>query len=497
MMLFTKILCLGLCFGGRAHELATDQDFQDTALSTTLWRATKYSENDVIDQLLDSSPDAVSARSSDGRGLAWWGFETQNAYVLGAILAYDGDLFPASEDLQGQTPVSVCTENPDCDRDALVEAAERLSVDIRKRKHERARNRETSAKYTLDLRGAFGYFGAFAVWAMASAQARGWFALYHAARMVLSWAVPCELPLPSDVQTFVIFAAGVFLEQRSLLRLRMRATYALQVFASQRYDAFGVAQCMGCVILFAGYILTGSQALFAFSLKLLSVFGESNCLTRNLSLKPNVVQLVMESTLVQELARDRDIVDSTSRVVRRISALMQEHPELQPSVGIENDDFVQNALDKVAGLLHSPFLQCFDQQASVHMARDIVKGMLHGIGEALDDAQVVDLMKQYAQDPEAAIRRQMSQDPIMSLIMGPFMGGSGLFGDMGATGVPRPGSGIFGDVSGASTGHPTTGHRGMCGSSEGHSIPTDGARQRSTQRTFGVEPFHGEGRTLS
>merc|ERR1712176_509322 len=92
--------------------------------------------------LLDSSTSAVASRSSDGRGLAWWAFEFQNAYALGAINAYGGDIESGDEDLQGQTASTMCSENPDCDKDALVKKAKALVDDIKKRKEEREKEKE-------------------------------------------------------------------------------------------------------------------------------------------------------------------------------------------------------------------------------------------------------------------------------------------------------------------------------------------------------------------
>mmetsp|Transcript_98803 Transcript_98803/g.288219 ORF Transcript_98803/g.288219 Transcript_98803/m.288219 type:complete len:162 (+) Transcript_98803:91-576(+) len=147
----TAAFALALC-GIVAMGDDSDVEFQDTPLLTSLWEATSSKNNDAIDRLLDSSADAAKARASDGRGLAWWAFEFQNTYALGAIIAYGGDVLSAEEDLQGQAAFTMCSDNPDCDKDALVEQAKTLSVDIKQRKKEREKERE-DADFDVDGEG--------------------------------------------------------------------------------------------------------------------------------------------------------------------------------------------------------------------------------------------------------------------------------------------------------------------------------------------------------
>merc|ERR1719213_248379 len=99
-------------------------------------------DNDAIDRLFDSSSFAVTSRASDGRGPLFWAWEFQNAYALGAIMAYGGDPLSEDEDLQGSTAVSMCETNPDCNKDDLVEAAKAEIDDIKARKEERERQAE-------------------------------------------------------------------------------------------------------------------------------------------------------------------------------------------------------------------------------------------------------------------------------------------------------------------------------------------------------------------
>merc|ERR1712183_1215337 len=116
-----------------ATHAEDDEDFQDTPLLSSLWEATSQANNDAIDRLLDSSPSAIKARASDGRGLAFWAYEFQNAYALASIEANGGDVASKDEDLGGQTAEQMCEQNTECDTKALVEKAKGLVEDIKKR----------------------------------------------------------------------------------------------------------------------------------------------------------------------------------------------------------------------------------------------------------------------------------------------------------------------------------------------------------------------------
>mmetsp|Transcript_27359 Transcript_27359/g.43823 ORF Transcript_27359/g.43823 Transcript_27359/m.43823 type:complete len:161 (-) Transcript_27359:69-551(-) len=113
-----------------------DVEFQDTPLLSSIWKAMNDKDNDAIDRLFDSSSFAVTSRASDGRGPAFWAWEFQYTYGLGAIIAYGGDVLSEDEDLQGQTAVQMC-EAPDCSKDTVLAEAKALVDDIKKRKEER------------------------------------------------------------------------------------------------------------------------------------------------------------------------------------------------------------------------------------------------------------------------------------------------------------------------------------------------------------------------
>mmetsp|Transcript_24749 Transcript_24749/g.43304 ORF Transcript_24749/g.43304 Transcript_24749/m.43304 type:complete len:168 (-) Transcript_24749:50-553(-) len=138
-MIRAWLLCVLAFF--RASD-ADEVDFQDTPLLTSIWQATNGADNDAIDRLFDSSSFAVSSRSSDGRGPAWWAFEYKNTYALAAMLAYGGDPMSADEDLQGQTAAEMCEESAGCNKDELMETAKGMVDDIKKRKEEREKAAE-------------------------------------------------------------------------------------------------------------------------------------------------------------------------------------------------------------------------------------------------------------------------------------------------------------------------------------------------------------------
>merc|ERR1719460_1601793 len=109
---------LFLALGSVLQLVAAEEEFQDTPLLSSIWQATNSKDNEAIDRLFDSSNFAPNARASDGRGPAFWAFEFQNSYALGAIIAYGGDPLSTDEDLQGQTAASLCEENSECNKDA-------------------------------------------------------------------------------------------------------------------------------------------------------------------------------------------------------------------------------------------------------------------------------------------------------------------------------------------------------------------------------------------
>mmetsp|Transcript_2695 Transcript_2695/g.4596 ORF Transcript_2695/g.4596 Transcript_2695/m.4596 type:complete len:156 (+) Transcript_2695:74-541(+) len=124
------------------RQTLADDSWQDTPILTSLWQATSSKDNDAIDRLLDSSELAVSSRAGDGRGLAWWAWEFQNEYVLASIMVNGGDVMSADEDEGGKPAYQMCTDSSDCDKDSLLQKAKDLVEDVKKRKEQRAADRE-------------------------------------------------------------------------------------------------------------------------------------------------------------------------------------------------------------------------------------------------------------------------------------------------------------------------------------------------------------------
>ncbi|CAE6972661.1 P2RX4 [Symbiodinium natans] len=119
-----------------------DESWQDTPILTSLWQATSSKDNDAIDRLLDSSESAASARSGDGRGLAWWAWEFQNEYVLASIIVNGGDVTSEDEDEAGKPAYRMCSDSSDCDKESLLQKAKALVEEVKKAKEQRAAERE-------------------------------------------------------------------------------------------------------------------------------------------------------------------------------------------------------------------------------------------------------------------------------------------------------------------------------------------------------------------
>merc|ERR1719265_2122685 len=103
-----------------------------------MWQAASSSDNAALDRLVDGDFD-FKARSSDGRGAAWWGFEYKNAYVLANMLAADVDPLSDPEDLMGQKAKDMCDADEGCEADKLMEEAKGLVDGIKKRIEEKAK----------------------------------------------------------------------------------------------------------------------------------------------------------------------------------------------------------------------------------------------------------------------------------------------------------------------------------------------------------------------
>eukprot|EP00927_Polykrikos_kofoidii_P064439 TRINITY_DN59639_c0_g1_i1.p1 TRINITY_DN59639_c0_g1~~TRINITY_DN59639_c0_g1_i1.p1 ORF type:complete len:182 (-),score=50.61 TRINITY_DN59639_c0_g1_i1:136-630(-) len=121
-----------------------DSEFQDTPLLSSLWEATSSNDDDTINRLVDSSSLPISARSGDGRGLAWWAYEFQNVHVLASILAEGGDIESTAKDTGGETAVMMCEKNPSCNKADLIQRAQDMVEMVKKAKADRKKAEEDS-----------------------------------------------------------------------------------------------------------------------------------------------------------------------------------------------------------------------------------------------------------------------------------------------------------------------------------------------------------------
>merc|ERR1712137_89119 len=105
--------------------------------------------HEVIDRLLDSEPDLVHARSSDGRGLAWWAWEFKNVHVLGSIIMNGGDPMSDDEDIDANVASKMCPDP--CDQEGLMKQARSLVDVLEKQKQERLARLEEEDEEDEDL----------------------------------------------------------------------------------------------------------------------------------------------------------------------------------------------------------------------------------------------------------------------------------------------------------------------------------------------------------
>lgn len=126
---------------GSAVAVASAAVFQDTPLTTELWSLCAKSDatktDDALEAFLFNNPDVALARSADHRGGVWWAWENRNSFALGALKAYGADPMTPDEDLEGNSPKSMCSE--DCDElVGEIEKTESLVLERKKYREEQA-----------------------------------------------------------------------------------------------------------------------------------------------------------------------------------------------------------------------------------------------------------------------------------------------------------------------------------------------------------------------
>eukprot|EP00928_Gymnodinium_smaydae_P055029 TRINITY_DN38691_c0_g1_i1.p2 TRINITY_DN38691_c0_g1~~TRINITY_DN38691_c0_g1_i1.p2 ORF type:complete len:171 (+),score=32.57 TRINITY_DN38691_c0_g1_i1:60-515(+) len=132
---------------------ASAADTPDAKALTLLEEAARNKDDDALDRILASagtSSGLETTRTSDGRGLAWWAWEAQNAYALASILAVGGDIFRASGG-SDEDPAASCRQTPGCDPDTLLLLAKTMIPEVRKRRAALARGAKQRRKPPREL----------------------------------------------------------------------------------------------------------------------------------------------------------------------------------------------------------------------------------------------------------------------------------------------------------------------------------------------------------
>jgi len=79
-------------------------EWENTEVTTNLWRMVNSKENYQLATFLVQDPTAKLTRSEDGRGVLWWAWEYGNAEALATLQANGLDMVSEEEDEQGNKP---------------------------------------------------------------------------------------------------------------------------------------------------------------------------------------------------------------------------------------------------------------------------------------------------------------------------------------------------------------------------------------------------------
>merc|ERR1719493_607064 len=85
-------------------------EWRNTELTTNLWKMISSQENYQLASFCAQNPNAVHARSEDGRGALWWAFEYGNAEALATLKVWGADLETSDKDEDGNVPADLAQD---------------------------------------------------------------------------------------------------------------------------------------------------------------------------------------------------------------------------------------------------------------------------------------------------------------------------------------------------------------------------------------------------
>merc|ERR1740129_2349980 len=85
-------------------------EWRNTEVTTSLWRMISSGENYQLASLCAQNPEAIKARSEDGRGALWWAFEYGNAEALATLKVWGANLESQEKDEDGNVPANLAQD---------------------------------------------------------------------------------------------------------------------------------------------------------------------------------------------------------------------------------------------------------------------------------------------------------------------------------------------------------------------------------------------------
>ena len=79
-----------LALGVAAHKGTSEEKWLDTEFTTNLWRVISGGDVEELKAIIETNPETVLVRSSDGRGPLWWAYEYHMNEIVDVLLAAGG-----------------------------------------------------------------------------------------------------------------------------------------------------------------------------------------------------------------------------------------------------------------------------------------------------------------------------------------------------------------------------------------------------------------------